>query len=156
MGRDIHVRVAILNKETNIYEEIKLYRKEKDQFRPVAVYDGRSYELFGILDGEDDDFPYGYIRTNYLSEELKEEIEKYKNTEGYYDFFEVNLADAKIYLKENPKVRDYEHDGEWEAWKDNPVKHFIEAVCHYINIHDGELTWWCKDSDVKILYWFDC
>ena len=165
MGIDIHVRLVKKNRETNTWEQIKLYYKNKDQFKLVDIYPFRHYELFDILTGKED-----YIASNIelanLPEDLSKEIEKYKHINGYYDFKEATLADLKLYLYKVPKVRDWDYEDyeddnpkAWEndpkAWKDNPVKSFIERIERYLDFVD-----WSWDefpaSDIKILYWFDC
>lgn len=162
MGRDIHVRIVQLNRETNQYEEVVLYRKNKQgEMAPVYAYDARHYELFEILDGDNCDyFPYIPVYTENLPARLKEEIEECKDIDGYYNFYEANLADIKIYLHNHPKVRDYDWDNEdtfeKEGWKDNPVKYFIECIERYLGIAD---VWWFGeqfDSNIRIIYWFDC
>jgi hypothetical protein len=95
-----------------------------------------------------------------LPDNLKQEIEECKKTSGYYDFYETNLADMKLYLYNHPKVRDYDWEDEEtfneKGWKDNPIKSFIEKIETYINVAD---MWWLGsslDSDIRVLYWFDC
>ena len=162
MGRDIHVRLVQFNHKTNQYEEVVLYRKnQQNKIVPVYAYDSRNYELFDILDGTDDNyFPYTPVNTENLPSELKKEIEECQQTDGYYNFYETNLADVKIYLYDHSKVRDYDwHDEntfEKEGWKDNPAKNFIECIERYIGIAD---VWWFGaqfDSNIRIIYWFDC
>lgn len=162
MGRDIHVRIVQFNYKTNQYEEVVLYRKNlENKITPVSAYDARDYELFDILNGDEDNyFPNKYIYMENLPDDLRKDIETYQGIEGYYNFYEINLADLKLYLYNHPKVRDYDWEDEEtfdkEGWKDNPVKNFIEHIKWYINIVD---MWWfgsSLDSDIRILYWFDC
>lgn len=86
---------------------------------------------------------------------MRQEVKRYQNTFGYYNFKEINLADLKLYLKERPKVQDYD-DEDPSALKDNPVKSFIERIEQYIDFAD---PFWdlneVSASDIKILYWFD-
>lgn len=162
MGRDIHVRIVQFNYKTNQYEEIVLYHKNREnKIVPVSAYDARHYELFNILDGtEDEYFPNRTIYIENLPNDLKQEIEECKNTSGYYNFYETNLADMKLYLYNHPKVRDYDWEDdetfEEKGWKDSPIKSFIEHIEWYIGIAD---MWWIGaflDSNIRILYWFDC
>ena len=154
MGKDIHVRIIKKDRNTNTWKQIKLYHKEKGKFKLVNVYPFRSYELFDILSGNDEKYNAYSICLNDLPNNLKQEVERCKNTIGYYNFFEINLADLKLYLQRVPKVKDYDSEKE-NAWKNNPVKYFVERIEQYIDFVDSSWDLY-PYSDVKILYWFDC
>lgn len=52
MGTDIHLYVEHYNKESKRWDSLSLYKKSsEDKFFPVDIYDGRDYELFGLLAG---------------------------------------------------------------------------------------------------------
>lgn len=160
MGKDIHVRIIKKNRQDGTWKQIKLFYKDKDNIKPVDIYPYRNYELFDILSGNEDDefFPYCAIVKNDLPYALIKEINKYQSTFGYYyyKFSEINLADLKLYLQKVPKIKDYDYeDTDPKAWKDNPVKDFIERIESYLNFAD---PYWNFDpySDIKIVYWFDC
>ena len=159
MGRDIHVRIVKKDRETGKWHQIKIYRKEKKRkFNVIDVYPFRNYELFEILnEKEDEKYHADVICTSDLPIALKQEIEKFKNIEGYYDFKEINLADLKLYLHHSPKVRNYDYEAEDpNAFKDNPVKYFVERIEQYLDFAD---PYWdvCRPaSDIRIIYWFDC
>lgn len=159
MGRDIHVRIVKKDRETGKWNQIKIYRKEKKRkFKIVDVYPFRNYELFEILnEKEDENYHADVICMSDLPIALKQEIEKFKNIDGYYDFKEINLADLKLYLHHNPKVRDYDYEAEDpKAFKDNPVKYFIERIEQYLDFADPYWDVCRPPSDVRIIYWFDC
>lgn len=157
MGRDIHVHLVKFNKDKNIYEEVKIYRKNKndDNFKPIRFCSDRNYELFEILDGNKDDyFPYRPIYTTNLSVDLQKEINEYQNITGYYNFYEVNLAEAELYLFKHPEIRDWDEDD--IAYKPNPVANFIEEIKQVLYFYDD---YWYYDvgyAGIRILYWFDC
>lgn len=165
MGRDIHIHLVKFNRKKDEYEEVELYRKDGDSYHNAYLYTGRDYELFDILNGREDDyFPCRAIYLKNLPVTLQEEINRCQNISGYYDFCEANLADVKFYLKNHPKVRDWEYscdddnEEEWEkeAWKDNPVASLIERIEHFIDFFDDYWDWESSYSDVRIIYWFDC
>lgn len=159
MGRDIHVRIVKKDRETNAWKQIKLYYKGDHKFKVVDIYPFRNYELFDILSerGDDEYFTSSPVTTNDLPIILKNEIEATKKSFGFYGFREVNLADLKLYLCKVPKIRDYDHEEEDpKAWEDNPVKYFIERIEQYISFADPYYDFYCIDSDVRIIYWFDC
>lgn len=155
MGADIHVK--ILERDNNTWKQVILYHKEKEKFKVIDVYPFRNYELFDILNGKEDDNYIAYpIKEDSLPIALKKEIEGYKNIIGYYGFKEINFADLKLYLYRFPKVRDYDYEeNSPNAWKDNPVKYFIEKIEQYINFASPYGDFVSPPSDIRIIYWFD-
>lgn len=163
MGIDIHVRIVKRDHHTDTWKQIKLYRKEKKKFKIVDIYPYREEDLFDILLEKTNenyrDYPYrsSPISLAHLPINLKQEIEEKQNILGYYDFKEINLADLKLYLYHNPKVRDYDYEAEDpKAFKDNPVKYFIERIEQYLDFADPYWDVCGSASDVRIIYWFDC
>lgn len=52
MATDIHFYCEHYNEESKRWESLSLYKKKDDGgFAPVPIYDGRDYELFGLLAG---------------------------------------------------------------------------------------------------------
>lgn len=158
MARDIHVKIVKKDRETNTWKHIKLYYKEKRKFRIINVYPFRNYELFDILNEKEDD---GYFASSIIMDDLpialKNEIKTTKEKFGFYGFREINLADLKLYLHKVPKIRDYDYEEDNpKAWKDNPVKYFIERIEQYIDFADPFWDFYRIDSDIRIIYWFDC
>lgn len=52
MGCDIHIYCEKYNDEKEKWESLSLYKKKEDGgFEPISIYDGRDYELFGLLAG---------------------------------------------------------------------------------------------------------
>ena len=52
MGCDIYLYVEHYNKESKRWENLFLYKKSSEgEFLPVDIYDGRDYDLFGLLAG---------------------------------------------------------------------------------------------------------
>lgn len=156
MGRDIHVKIVKLDQTTNKWKNVKLYSKKNRKFKIINPYSFRNYELFDILNGkEDDKYILSPIIISSLPLDLQQEIKKCKDTCGYYGFYEINLADLKLYLNKVPKIRDYDYeDDDPKAWKDNPVKFFIENIEYYIDF--AEPYWNGLYSNIRIIYWFDC
>lgn len=156
MGKDIHVRILQKNRNNNTWERVSLFHKEKDEIKIIDVYPFRDYELFDILSENEED---GYNADNIIIDDLpldiKQEIEEYKNNSYGYNFKEITLADLKLYLHQMPKIRDwdYEEDNP-NAWKDNPVKDFIDRITQYLNFVD---PYWNFNllSNIRIVYWFD-
>lgn len=108
MGCDIHVFLEKRNKDTNQWESMSLYKKNSDNtYEPIPVYDGRNYELFGLLAGVRGSSHffsggYGYIveprgLPSDLSPYTQNEWEKGKDESGrqwwhtptWYDFCEL-------------------------------------------------------------------
>ena len=153
MGRDIYVH--IVKRCKNEWKEINLFTEGKDGFERVSPYSYRDYELFDYLNrNEDVDFSCipTPIELETLPATLKEKILKYENTSGYYGFYEINMADLRIYLLKNPMVKDYEDENP-NAIKENPLQDFFKTLLNYISF----VEWWVeKLSDYKVVYWFDC
>ena len=176
MGKDIHIHLVKRNRETNLYEELILYKPGEDyyydefgdkiinnpDFKKIPIYDERNYEMFeGMIDGDKVDgygnFPHAPIDFNSLEPKFKKEIKDIVNTTGYFDFYETNLADMKLYLNEHPIVVDY--DGEWEegvkSQKTNPIKYLYNDICSYGRFADN-LDWNFEPlSSYKIIFYFD-
>lgn len=181
MGVDIHIRLLKYDEKNNFYKELALYRpgesyyfNEKGEkiiinpdYEKIYIYEGkRNSEMFdGMKNGDNVDgygvFPMTSIKINSLEPTLKEEIEKKKTTVGYYDFFEINLAEMNAYILKHPKVTDY--DVEWpeevnetnKPKKENPIISLFYEICSYAAFADS----WHWDvsvlSDYKILIYFD-
>lgn len=156
MGVDIHVHVLKYEEEDNLYHEKNLfvYDTAKDTYEHISPWCARNYELFRILN-DDEDFPASYITLNSFDNEFKEEIKV--NTEFCYGFHEISLVELKLYLIEHPTIEDFEE--EWEEGaevptKENPVKKFYTEICNYLNFAD-----WTFDftslSKYKVVYYFD-
>ena len=178
MGVDIHVIPCVYNCKTNLFEEVALYvpgesyhyDKEGNKivdnpdFKKVYIYNGRNTEMFdGMKHGNETDgygvFPYAVISLNSLEPKLREKITEYSKIEGYYDFYEINLADMKNYLNDHPTVVDYDKD--WDEnkpapRKENPIKGLFEEICAYLKFA-CEWDWeYLPLSHFKILFFFDC
>lgn len=170
MGTDIHIRIAKYNKETNLFEEVELFRKatskeidwKKDTngFMKIYLNAGRDYEMFeGMKDGDEID-GYGYFPwtpINYLSLEpsFAERIKEKVNSFGYYDFYEINLCEFNLYLKNHPKVINYDADrDEEDPWKENPLKSLFDDIESYLFIADYTYSW-TPSSYYKVIFYFD-
>lgn len=68
MGTDINVHIEKMNKETGKWEDLYLYRKNKDgEFERCLVYSGRNHELFSLL-SEVNSFHWPLSNPGYLVE----------------------------------------------------------------------------------------
>lgn len=177
MGKDIHIRVAKYDTNTNLYKEIELFRKATNDeidyqedingFKKVYIDVGRHSEMFeGMKDGDENDgyghFPWTSINYASLEPSFAESIKEKVGIDGYYDFYEINLSDFKLYLKNHPTVTDYDTD--WgEDWKygdptpkkENPLKYMLEQIESYISVADWEYGW-NPSSHYKVIFYFDC
>ena len=163
MGVDIHLKICKYDPADNLWHELKLYRKDKDEFKKVYLYEGRNSEMFAAMQNEEQDsyghFPFASIPLLSLDEELRAEIEEAK--EYCYGFAEVLLSDIEYYLKDHPTVVDY--DGDWEDWKrgdpkpekTNPIKYLFDSCCSYGEFAEGWSFGIDPLSRYKLLYWFD-
>lgn len=176
MGVDIHIRIAKYNKKTNLFEEVELFRKatqdeidwKKDinGFMKIYLDVGRNYEMFdGMKDGSEEDgygfFPWTSI--NYLSLEpsFAEDIKNISESFGCYDFYEINLCEFNLYLKNHPTVTDYNIDwgDDWKPedpkpQKENPLKSLFDDIESYLFIADWDYRW-NPSSYYKVIFYFD-
>lgn len=148
MGRDIHVRLVGWDEINEKWNEIKFYKKVKNDFIPVDFYPYRNYELFEELNN----IPWTSINKKNLPPTIAKELEEAEKILGYYNFREVNLADLKIYYLNHQKIE--EEDVEGVIFKDNPIKDFIERIESILDIYDFDL--YEKYSLVRIIFFFDC
>lgn len=163
MGVDIHLKLCKYDPADNLWHELKLYRKEKNEYKRVYLYEGRNSEMFAAMQNEEQDsyghFPFASIPLLSLDEELRAEIKEAK--EYCYGFSEVLLSDIKYYLKDHPTVVDYDED--WGDWKEgdpkpektNPIKYLFESCCAYGEFAEGWSFGIDTYSRYKLLYWFD-
>lgn len=184
MGMDIHVRIAKYNVETNLYEELQLFRKRKpnekeydyktgeplpwNDFKKIHIWLGRNYEMFeGMRNGTTEDgygyFPWTSINLSSLESSFAEKIKKKMSCEGMFDFKELTLADMYNYIYNHPTVVDYEEKEEdWVNWepgdpvpqKENPIKSVMEKIRDFISIADEDFDW-MPWSYYKIIFYFD-
>lgn len=183
MGVDIHIRVTKYNEKTNLYEELVLYMRGEEyhydnegnkvidnpDFKRIPVYEGRNSEMFeGMLHGDEKDgygdFPSFVIAFNSLEPKLRADIEEKKKIAGYYDFYELTLADMAFYLTKHGLVTDYNAD--WDDYetgkapkplKVNPIKYLFDDICKYIEFAEGGWSNYYNElSRYKIIYYFDC
>lgn len=162
MGADIHVRIIKRNSNGK-WESVKLYTKENKKIKKINFYPFRNYELFDIITGKrNDNFPSSPIYMSDIPIDVLNEIKIAKKPEMCcYNFYEANLADLKLYINSNPKIRDYDYeskndeDFEKNGWKDNPVIYFVKRIEDIIDIADPFWDFF-PPSNVRILYWFDC
>lgn len=149
MGKDIHVAIAIRNTETGYYDKVEIFNKKKDKYISINPYDIRNHELFKLLE---DDIPWNGLHTTFLEPSFAKEIQEIKDTMGYFNFKETNLADLKNYLICNPMTTDYDSYGDEIVEKTSPLKFFIERIEYYIEFAGYDFYY---PSDIYILYWFD-
>lgn len=155
MGCDIHTFVERYNKETNQWEILNLYKKNSDNtYEPIPVYDGRDYELFGLLAGVRGSSHffsggYGYIVEprgipNDLSQYVQSKWECGKDEDGrqwwhtptWYDFCELDtyaylLKDFNKIIKEK-----------------NKTIRLLEEEIDKLNMKNGD------EEDYELLEWY--
>lgn len=149
MGKDIHVVIAMRNTEIGHYDKVEIFNKKKDEYVSISPYNIRNHELFELLET---DIPWNKLHTTFLEPSFAKEIQEIKNTIGYFNFKEINLADLRNYLMCNPTVLDYDNNGDEIIEKTSPLKFFIERIEYYIEFAGYE---YYHPSDIYILYWFD-
>ena len=181
MGMDIHIKITKYDEIDNLYKELILYRPgetyhydekgnkivDNPDYEIVRVFNGyRNSEMFdGMKNGNETDgygyFPTSPIRLNSLEPKLREEIKKHQKAQGYFDFWEINLAEWKAYNLEHSTVVDYDANVDWDEIKDvepqkkNPIISLFQEICNYCSFAEGYSWDFSNLSDYKILIYFD-
>lgn len=163
MGEDIHIKVVKFNHEDRYFHELKLFRMDKEgNYVPACIYNGRNYEMFSAMkNGEENNygiFPYRTLRYSSLVPELQEELLKFKNEIGNYDFSEILLSEFANYIKDHKEILDYDADwGEDDKnikYKENPLCALYRIIYDYIDFSEQYGIDW-DFTDYKVIYWFD-
>lgn len=160
MGVDIHTYLCKYDPEDNLWHELKLYRKNGEEFKEVPIFDGRNSELFEILQNDNfiyniGDFPSTVIAPLSLEPGFRDRVDQ--DQKYCYGFSEVLLSDMKYFAKDYPTIPDYEVEpDEWNSQprKKNPVKGFYETCVDYASFADAWFDF-TPLSRYKLLYWFD-
>lgn len=169
MGMDIHVKLYKYDEDRNQFKKVTLYRwnEKKGEYQEVYIFPGRNSEMFdGMKNGDENDgygyFPTSPIRLNSFFDPDREELEKTMNTQGYFDFWEINLAEFALYCRNHPKVVNY--DIEWDEeqegkfikpTKENPICNLFKEICSYGAFAD-EWEWGFNPLSLyKVVIYFD-
>ena len=181
MGTDIHVKVAKYNSETNLYEELQLFRKRKPgekeykivegvaielpwtDYKEIYIDAGRNYEMMDGMKGGDEKDGYGYfpwtsISFASLESSFAEKIKEKQSTAGYFDFYEITLADMYNYTYTHPTVVDYDSK-EWKnenpPKKPNPIIDLLQIIEDFVSLADNDNFYYTPYSYYKIIFYFD-
>lgn len=179
MGKDINVHILKYNYETNLYEELKIYRKrtpkdyeyedsldgiENNPYYLIRPYTARNQSLFNILLNKNDenkitdDFPCITPCFNSYSAEFNTFLQEKAKTGCYFDFYETTFADVSNYLEQNPTIIDSDielEDPTLTVVRENPVVEFYESCCAYLTFAEYDSGSSLILSSYKIVYYFD-
>lgn len=155
MGVDIHIKVTMFDKITEKYKEVNLYNEDNNR---IDIFPYRSYVLFDILNGNDDEInlPSSEISFSTLESSLAGELKAWKNEDGCYGFSEVTLADIIIETLKHPVIKNWDNeDIESEPNKPNPLIAFVERIKYFLDFANVGYSDYLPPSKIKIIYWFD-
>ena len=150
MGTDIHLYVEHYNKESKRWDSLSLYKKfSEDKFSPVDIYDGRDYELFGLLTGVRSMIaPFVFPRG--VPDDMSCKVSKaygdgqYYHTPTWYDYCELQAYE---------RIFDNEYDDEDDT---NSLRKrldgFMNDIEKVLNAYD---IYYPKPGDIRIVMWFD-
>lgn len=150
MGTDIHLYVEHYNKESKRWDSLSLYKKSsEDKFFPVDIYDGRDYELFGLLAGVRSIIaPFVFSRG--VPDDMSCEVSKaygdgqYYHTPTWYDWCELQTYE---------RIFDNEYDDEDDANSlCKRLDGFMNDIEKVLNAYD---IYYPKPGDIRIVMWFD-
>lgn len=150
MGCDIYLYVEHYNKESKLWENLFLYKKSSEgEFLPVDIYDGRDYELFGLLAGVRSMIaPFVFPRG--VPDDMSCEVSKaygdgqYYHTPTWYDWCELQAYE---------RIFDNEYDDEDDTISlCERLNGFMNDIEKVLNAYD---IYYPKPGDVRIVMWFD-
>lgn len=150
MGCDIYLYVEHYNKESKLWENLFLYKKSSEgEFLPVDIYDGRDYELFGLLAGVRSMIaPFVFPRG--VPDDMSCEVSKaygdgqYYHTPTWYDWCELQAYE---------RIFDNEYDDEDDTISlCERLNGFMSDIEKVLNAYD---IYYPKPGDIRIVMWFD-
>ena len=175
MGADIHVYVEHRNETNGQWECKRLYTKFDDKFTPVDVYEGRDYELFGLL-GNVRGWTGPLVSLRGLPDDISKEVsDEYGDGDGYhsetwYDFCELEayaymfsqlkeaVVERDMYKKiaernsDDKLIHDDYHDKSEVVNLSNSLSGFVNCIS---NVLDAYGIWYPKPYEVRVVMWFD-
>lgn len=175
MGCDIHMRLEKINKDGE-WETIDLFRPARDDedekyypvtfpFVPAPIYDGRDYELFGVLAGircsyaEPISEPRGIpISANYLIRSEYEACKSECHTPNYLTLGELEKV-WYAHIHDDPKDEEG-YDNVYIRLFHNiirPIENRLRDLHYVWSDTDAELVEDCRKywDTVRIVFWFD-
>lgn len=163
MGTDIHVNLEVRNKESQTWEDLSLYIKNRqtNEFHRVECYSGRDYELFGLLAGiyrsnveplvdtrglPDDLAPETHERF-YCFDEDGEDCSPYWHDVTWYD-----MAELRAYC-DSARIEKYD---ETELAGFTPLsERFRRFVYSLQEVLDHYWIYYPRPGDARVVLWFD-
>lgn len=150
MGTDIHLYVEHYNKESKRWDSLSLYKKSsEDKFFPVDIYDGRDYELFGLLAGVRSIIA-SFVFSRGVPDDMSCEVSKaygdgqYYHTPTWYDWCELQTYE---------RIFDNEYDDEDDINSlCKRLDGFMNDIEKVLNAYD---IYYPKPGDIRIVMWFD-
>ena len=174
MSIDLFVKIVKYNEKTNFYHEVKLYREKNSHDFPeepnliqVAIYPGYDRDMIeAIREGNEKDgygyFPWSRVKLNSLEPRLRESIDKMMHEKTFFDFYEIPLAEMKLYLLDHPIVTDYD-SYIWDNWqigdpvpkRANPIEtRLFKPACSFIDAANGFFEDDIVLSEYKMILFF--
>lgn len=182
MGCDIHTYVEHYNKESKRWENLSLYKKDKDgTFSTIDIYDGRDYELFGILAGVRGTAG-SFVMPRGVPDDLSCEVSnkygdgEYFHTPTWYDYCELNayeymMHDSYKELREKSKKieqleNQFRHMTEFVPREEDAIieddydeydiaDRFVGFMNCIRTVLDAYELWYPKPGEVRVVMWFD-
>lgn len=162
MGCDIYLYVEHYNKESKRWENLFLYKKSSEgEFLPVDIYDGRDYDLFGLLAGVRSIIdPFVFPRG--VPDDMSCEVSKaygdgqYYHTPTWYDYCELQ-AYERMMVNSCKEIAKFDDDVEYDDEDDtNSLRKrldgFMNDIEKVLNAYD---IYYPKPGDIRIVMWFD-
>lgn len=152
MGTDIHINIFAMDKKTNEYKELKLFKNDGVEIGCYAPYENRNYDLFGVLAnirGTAVSFTDVRGYPDWMPEELLREYDDgWYHSATWYDWVELQ-AYAKTDEAFIPYWWEDEND---EDNKYNVLEPWLKDIRFVLDCYG---IWYIKPGDVIITICFD-
>lgn len=180
MGCDLHCYIEQYNKETNEWDNLTLYKKNRDgSFKEAYVYDGRNYELFGLLAGVRGGGCF--VGPRGIPDNLSSEVAEYWDygkdngwhTPTWYDFCEleayeymlkdslkeinrlkceINRLKEEVAKKNDDEYDFYEYEDDDDFNVADSFSGFMDCIRTVLDAYD---VWYPKPNEIRVILWFD-
>ena len=179
MSRYPHFYIEVFNHKLGNWEKVDIFRlNDKMEYVPISVWSWNgTHDLFSIL-GFEESYDMPEFEAMHAGFPVNASPEMYSIFDSYcrskdkgddYDYVPTvqwfNLADAYLYLKEHPEVKDVEemevywteHEVDYEdvppIYMDNPLYGLVSRVVSILEMWNDAWRWTHPYSDVRVICW---
>lgn len=160
MGTDINLRINARAKNSDEWQYLTLYKKnfETGEMEPIDCYDGRDYELFGLLAGVRSDIE-PLVPTRGLPESLAPEIYEqfyWFDDDGndwspyWHDATWYDITELRAFC-DSSRITEYDDDND-EVKLSERFRRFVYDIDQTLAAY---WRWYPNPGEVQVVMWFD-